>query len=211
VKVEVDGQWPINRWSNSPVLVTNRALWTGVTAGQHAVKIHYYEDGGNASVFSDVVPFDSWLAYYYPNKTLSGAPTEAKVIAPIGELKKLSKNYGTAAPIAGIKSDYFSARYTSAMRIPAGEYILRATADDGVLVYVDGKLLLDRWSSAPVIKENTVKIQIADVVDAKTGEKDVHWVEVEYYESSGNSQVEVSLEPFQNSIEDTWVAEYYPN
>mgnify|MGYP003575029124 CR=1 FL=1 len=211
VKVEVDGQLLINRWSNSPVLVTNRALWTGVTAGQHSVKTHYYEDGGNASIFSDVVPFDSWLAYYYPNKTLSGAPTAAKVIAPIGELKKLSENYGTGSPITGIKSDYFSARFTSAKRIPAGEYILRATADDGVRVYVDGKLVLDRWSGASVIKENAVKVKIADAAGAKAGEKDVHWIEVEYYEGAVNSQIDVSLESLQNSIQDTWVAEYYPN
>ncbi|MBY0146315.1 PA14 domain-containing protein [Neobacillus niacini] len=211
VKVEVDGQLPINRWSNSPVLVTNRALWTSVTPGQHVIKTHYYEDGGNASVFSDVVPFDSWLAYYYPNKTLSGAPTAAKVIAPVGELKKLSEKYGTGSPIAGIKNDQFSARYTTAKRIPAGDYILRATADDGVRVYVDGKLVLDRWSSAPVIKENAVKLTIADVLGAKAGEKDVHWVEVEYYEGAVNSQVEVFLEPFQASIENEWVAEFYPN
>jgi beta-N-acetylglucosaminidase/RNase P/RNase MRP subunit p29 len=211
VKVEVDGQLLIDRWSNSPVLVTNRALWTGVTPGLHAVKTHYYEDGGNASIFSDVVPFDSWLAYYYSNKTMSGAPNAAKVIAPAGELKKLSQKYGTASPIAGIKADSFSARFTSSKRIPAGEYILRATADDGVRVYVDGKLVLDRWSSARVLKENAVKIQIRDIAGAKAGEENVHWVEVEYYEGAGNSQIDVSLEPFQNSIEDTWVAEYYPN
>lgn len=211
VKVEVDGRYLIDRWSNSPVLVTNRALWTAVQEGQHTVKTHYYEDGGNASVFSDIVPFDSWLAYYYPNSTLAGAPTAAKIINPVGELKQLSEKNGSGSPIAGIKSDYFSARYTSAKRIPAGEYIVRAQADDGVRVYVDGNLVMDRWTPAPVLRENAVKIQVSDRADAKEGEKDVHWVEVEYYEGTGNSQVEFSLEPFQKAIEDTWVAEYYPN
>ncbi|MEH7010050.1 PA14 domain-containing protein [Neobacillus niacini] len=211
IKMEVDGQWLINRWNNSPVLVTDRALWTGVQAGQHTVKTHYYEDGGNASVFSDVVPFDSWLAYYYPNENMAGAPTAAKVIEPVGELKKLSESHGAGNPIKGINSDHFSARYTTAKRISAGEYILRAKADDGIRVYVDGNLVLDRWAPAPILKENAVKIQVSDRADAKVGEKDVHWIEVEYYEGTGNSQIDFFLEPFQKAIEDTWVAEYYPN
>lgn len=35
----------------------------------------------------DSVPLESWLAYYYPNKTLSGEPVATKIIEPIGELK----------------------------------------------------------------------------------------------------------------------------
>lgn len=196
VKVQVDNKFLINRWKNTSVPVINRSLWTGVKAGKHSIKTHYYEKGGNASVFSDVVPFDSWLAYYYPNRTLSGAPKGAKVIKPVGEYKKLSENLGTGAPIAGMKSDNFSARYTTAKRIPAGEYTLRTKADDGVRVYLDGKLVLNRWASSTSLTEHTVKIKVSDRKDAKPKNKNVHWIVVQYYDGTGNSIVEFSIQPY---------------
>ncbi|MCM3763512.1 PA14 domain-containing protein [Neobacillus niacini] len=209
VKVEVDGQWPIDRWSNSAGNI-DRALWLGVKDGAHTVKTHYYEEAGEAAVFSDVVPFDSWLAYYYPNTSLSGLPTAAKVLEPVGELKKLYEDNGLSGPVPGFQVDQFSARYVTAKHIPAGEYILRAKADDGVRVYVDGKLVLDRWSPA-AFQEDATKIQIADRKDAKPGEEDVHWIQVEYYEGGHISKLEFFLEPFQKAIDNTWVAEFYPN
>jgi beta-N-acetylglucosaminidase/single-stranded DNA-binding protein len=209
VKVEADGQLLIDRWSNSAGDI-NRALWLGVPSGQHTVKTHYYEDIGGAAIFSDIVPFDSWLAYYYPNETLSGIPTAAKVIQSQGTLKKLSEDNGTGSPASGVPVDHFSARYVSAKRIQAGDYIIRAKADDGVRVYVDGKLVLDRWGPGK-FQEDTAKLQISDRADAKPGEKDVHWVQVEYYEGEGFSMLEFFLEPYQTAIDNSWLGEIYPN
>ncbi|PLR80670.1 PA14 domain-containing protein, partial [Bacillus sp. V33-4] len=144
VKVEADGQWLIDRWGDYTGKV-DRALWLGVGAGPHTVKTHYRENVAAAAVFSDVVPLDSWLAYYYPNETLAGMPTAAKVIPPSEDTKKLYEDFGFGAPAAGIPAEHFSAKYTTAKRVPAGEYILRAKADDGIRVYVDGKLVVDRW------------------------------------------------------------------
>jgi beta-N-acetylglucosaminidase/single-stranded DNA-binding protein len=209
VKVEADGQMLINRWSPSAGNV-DRALWTGVSNGQHTVKTHYYEGTGNAGVFSDIVPFNSWLAYYYGNESLSGLPTAAKVIQPTGSLQKLSENNGLGSPAIGVPTDHFSARYVTAKHIAAGDYILRAKADDGVRVYVDGNLVLDRWGPG-TSQEDAAKIHIADRTDAPAGQQDAHWVEVQYYEGAGNSNLEFFLEPFQTAIDNSWVAEYYSN
>ncbi|NMD68806.1 SH3 domain-containing protein [Bacillus sp. DNRA2] len=209
VKVEADGNWLINRWSDSGG-EQNRALWLNVAEGNHTVKTHYYENTGGAAVFSDVVPFDTWLAYYYPNRNLSGLPSAAKLIQPQGELKKLSQDYGVNSPIAGVPADNFSARFTTAKRITAGEYILRTKADDGVRVFVDGELVLDRWSAA-AYQEDSVKINISDQSGAKAGEENVHWIDVEYYEGAGNSKVEFFLEAYKQALDDSWLAEYYPN
>jgi beta-N-acetylglucosaminidase len=211
IKVEVDGKFPINRWSDFTGKI-DRALWLGVNSGRHTVKTHYYENVASAGVFSDVVPFDSWLAYYYPNETLSGMPTAAKVItpSPTDGLKKLSEDFGWGQPAGGISADHFSARYTTAKHIPAGDYILRARADDGIRVYVDGKLVIDRWTTGG-FREDAVKFSIADRPDAEPGEKDVHWVEVEYLESVAVGKMEFFLEPFQKATENEWVGEIYPN
>ncbi|MGJ7922718.1 PA14 domain-containing protein [Neobacillus sp. LXY-4] len=209
IKVEADGQWLINRWSDSGGAI-DRALWMNVSAADnHTVKTHYYENVGNANVFSDIVPFDSWIAYYYPNMTLSGIPTEAKVIQPTVQ-NGLSENFGVNAPATGVPTEKFSARYTTAKRIPAGKYILQARADDGIRVYVDGKLVIDRWSDS-AFREDEIKLEIADQTQAKQGEQDVHWIEVQYYDNVGDGKVEFNLVSYQTSIDNTWIAEYYPN
>ncbi|WP_462410946.1 PA14 domain-containing protein [Neobacillus sp. Marseille-QA0830] len=210
VKVEADGKTLINRWSDYTGKV-DRALWLGVSGGQHTVKTHYLENVASAAIYSDVVPFGSWLAYYYPNDSLAGMPTAAKVISPTDNLKKLSEDFGTGTPDAGINPDHFSAKYTTAKRITAGEYILRAKADDGIRVYVDGTLVIDRWNESGGYREDSIKLNITDNTDGSTGEKDVHWVNVEYYDSVAGGKVEFSLEPFSKAIDNSWVGEVYPN
>ncbi|PLR90780.1 PA14 domain-containing protein [Bacillus sp. T33-2] len=209
VKVEADGHMLINRWSDYTGQ-PERALWLGVNGGPHTVKTHYLEKVANAAVFSDIVPFDSWLAYYYPNESLAGVPATAKVISPSGDFKNLYEDFGGAAPADGIPADHFSAKYVSAKRIPAGEYILRAKADDGIRVYVDGKLQIDRWTSS-AFREDSIKINIADRADAKTGEKDIHWIEVEYFDSVAAGKVEFFLEQFSKATENAWVGEVFPS
>jgi beta-N-acetylglucosaminidase len=209
VKVEVDGQFPVNRWSDSSAAV-NRALWVDVIEGFHTVRTHYYENTGGATLYSDILPFDTWLAYYYPNTSLVGEPTAAKVIQPTGEKKKLYEYHGVGASVNGFQVDNFSARYSTAKRITSGEYILRARADDGIRVYVDGRLVLDRWTPGS-FPEDAVKIQISDRKNVDPNQMDVHWIDVEYYEGGHNSGIEFYLEPYQNSFDQTWISEYYPN
>lgn len=209
IKVEAAGKWLINRWSDSGG-VMNRALWLGVNDGPQTVKTHYYENSGGAAVFSDIVPFDSWLAYYYPNRTLSGLPTAAKVIAPSGDLKKLNVNNGTGGPVSGFQADDFSGKYTTAKRISAGDYLLRTKADDGVRVYIDGELVLDRWTTNNS-SENTVKVSIEDRSVSNPAEKDVHWIDVHYYEAKGDSKLEVFLESYESATSGSWLGEIYPN
>jgi hypothetical protein len=205
VKVEADGKTLINRWVDYNGKV-DRALWLGIKSGKHTVKTRYLENVANAAVFSDVVPFDSWLAYYYPNDQLSGMPTAAKVIVPNGSLKELAEDFGYGSPAEGISADHFSARYTTAKRITAGTYILRAKADDGIRVFIDGKLAVNGWSNGGY-RENAIKLQISDRQTAKTGEQNVHWIEVQYYDSVAVGKLEVSLEPFSQTYVNSWIGE----
>lgn len=206
VKVEVNGENLIDRWTDYTGGM-ERALWLGVSGGNQTVKTHYIENVASAGVYSDIVPLQSWLAYYYPNTKLSGLPVASKVITPSGNSGALSE-YFTGSPASGVGDDYFSARYTTARRIAAGDYILRVKVDDGVRVYVDGNLVLDRWGK---LGEEAIKLSIADHVNASSGEKDIHWIEVEYREEVSVGYINVTLEPFEKEIQSSWVAEYYPN
>lgn len=208
VQVQVDGKTIIDRWSDGWDTI-NRAVLPQLSAGAHSIQTHYYENVGQAAIFSDVVPFNSWAAYYYANESLSGAPAAAKVLQPSSDGGLLEDN-GTHSPVPGkIGEEHFSARYVTAKRLVAGEYILQAGADDGIRVYIDGKLVLDRWMPS-AFRTATSRIAIAD--NTKESEKDVHWVEVQYLEKEGQSKVAFNLEPYSSFIQNSSVTgEFYNN
>ncbi|PTR48445.1 PA14 domain-containing protein [Geobacillus thermodenitrificans] len=207
IRVKRDGEIVLDRWTNSAGRI-DRALLTGLSVGDHSLEVDYYENGGKATVFADVVPLGHWLAYYYGNRELEGDPVNARVIEPQSN-GKLYEDHGYDAPMAGVGANDFSARYVTAKRLPAGEYVLRTRADDGIRVYIDGNLVLDRWTTSNY-QEDAVKIHLDD--DAET--RDVHWIEVQYFEKGGRSRLYVSIEPYDLDglvSEDQWYAEYYPN
>lgn len=217
VKVNFDDKTLIDGWYNNSTGQIKRALITKVSKGNHAIQTDFYENWGDAAIFSDIVPFDHWLAYYYPNKNLEGlTPVDAKIIAPQGAEKALVENSGEGSPTPKIPADNFSARYTTVKRLPAGEYIIRGKADDGMRVYIDGKLVIDEWDTGKWDKEHARKITIQDNTAGSafgsTNEKDTHLVEVQYIEEIISSDVKFSIEPYKNVVQhDTWIAEYYNN
>ncbi|PEZ04245.1 hypothetical protein CN326_16260 [Bacillus sp. AFS018417] len=214
VKVSFDGKQVIDRWYDVPGQI-DRTIVTNVPQGDHKIRTDFYENSGQAAIFSDIVPFDSWLAYYYPNTNLAGYPVDAKVLAPQGDTKQLAENNGIGAPTSKVPADNFSARYTTVKRLSAGDYVIRGRADDGIRVFIDGKLVLDRWGPSG-FTEYAKKIHISDGTAAwafgKANQPDTHLVEVQYLEQTGQSRVEFSIEPYstvQNSS--TWLGEIYNN
>lgn len=210
VRVDVDGNKLINRWYPA-YLAVNRAFWFDVKEGYHSIKTDFFELDGEAFIFSDIVPFDSWLAYYYPNDSIGGKPAFGKVLKPQGEYGTLRDDHAYGSPDSSIPADNFSARYITAKHLKAGDYILRTTADDGVRVYVDGVKVIDRWDAGNNL-ENTVKLNIKDNVNGQSSnEKDTHWIEVEYLEKSGKANVDFSIVPFEDESTDSWLGEVFSN
>ncbi|MCQ6531056.1 PA14 domain-containing protein [Bacillus mycoides] len=216
VKVNFDGKDIIDGWNNNSIGQIKRALLPNLAPGEHKIETDFHEMTGHAGIFSDVVPFDHWLAYYYPNKDLQGLPVDARVIAPFGQQKKLAEDNSEGAPTLKVPKDNFSARYTTVRRLPKGEYIIRGKADDGIRVYIDGKLVIDRWHESGGFVEDARKIIIDDNTGAKvlgnSSEEDVHLIEVQYLEEGGASKVEFGMEPYTDAVPfPHWTAEYYPN
>ncbi|MEM5597995.1 PA14 domain-containing protein [Niallia circulans] len=105
-----------------------------------------------------------------------------------------------------INKDNFSAKYVTAKRLDAGEYVIRGLSDDGVRVYIDGKLVVDNWKNGSY-REKATKVKIDNV----NGDN-VHWIEVRYYDNKSTAKFQVSIQPYneQNMLDGTWYAEYYP-
>ncbi|HWL89569.1 MAG TPA: glycoside hydrolase family 3 N-terminal domain-containing protein, partial [Polyangiaceae bacterium] len=77
---------------------------------------------------------------YFTNPTLSGNPA---VTTTDGVL---DHNWQGNAPVSGIPSQNWSARWTGTLTVPTtGDYHLATNSDDGSRVFVNGALLIDNW------------------------------------------------------------------
>ena len=108
-------------------------------------------------------------AEYFSNKSLAGAPVVTRIEPEV------NYDWGMENPAPGIPADDFSARWTGKL-VPAmsGKYRFGAIADDGVRVYLDGKLISEDWTDhAPATITGEVTLEAGKSYDIK----------MEYYES----------------------------
>lgn len=123
------------------------------------------------------VGLTGWTAQYYNNTTLSGTPSLIR-----GESTP-SNNWGAGSPGASISADNFSARWTTSAVLNAGTYRVTVRADDGVRVWVDGVLYIDRFTGF------TGQQFTADLNLSASN----HNFMVEYVEYGGNAYLEFSF------------------
>ncbi|MCB0149767.1 MAG: SH3 domain-containing protein, partial [Caldilineaceae bacterium] len=81
-----------------------------------------------------------WQGEYYANPSLQGSPRVVREDAAI------DFNWEYNAPAPGIPTTGFSVRWFRDLYFSAGTYRLFGQSDGGVRVWVDGNLVLDRWS-----------------------------------------------------------------
>jgi len=93
-------------------------------------------------------------AQYYQTQTLLGKPIERVDATPDFTWK------AGQPPIATAK-DVYSARWTGKLTPPATDrYTLRARYDDGIRVWLDGKLLIDDWKGRYVIVDRQAQVDL---------------------------------------------------
>jgi len=93
-------------------------------------------------------------AQYFPNRFLKGK-SEFRLDPRVDFTWR-----GRVGPFPGW-SDIFSARWTGKLTPQYTErYSFRTMNDDGVRVWVDGKLVIDDWNGRPVVVENRGEIQL---------------------------------------------------
>lgn len=81
-----------------------------------------------------------WTAQYFNNTTLEGSPVYSESL-PGG----INFNYGTGSPNPLVQVDNFTARFTSIQLFTQGTYEFVVASDDGVRVFIDNVLVLDRF------------------------------------------------------------------
>jgi PA14 domain-containing protein len=182
VRLYVDGYLRIDQWGNLPLNTYTADVF--LSAGDHEIRVEFIEYTGNARVslswaavsgancYASVTE-DRWKGEYFSNTNLAGST--ARVSNDGGG--SLNFNFGSGGPGSGcgLGEDYFSARWTRTVILGAGVYRFSVTGDDGVRLYVDGNLLINKWF------KQEVTTYTADV----TLLAGPHNVKLEYFESDG--------------------------
>src|SRR5689334_22522566 len=120
-------------------------------------------------------------AEYFANKTLSGAPIVTRLDPDV------NFDWGLLSPAPSIPVDDFSARWTGKLiATVSGKYRFGAIVDDGVRVYLDGKLIAEDWTDhAPATVTGEVTLEAGKSYDIK----------MEYYESKIGAVARLAWQP----------------
>lgn len=84
------------------------------------------------------------------------------------------------APVPGIGTDNFSVRFSSTQNITPGLYTFTAASDDGIRVFINGALVLDKFIARPVTTDAFSYTVTASTVN----------MTVEYFEGIDQAQVQ---------------------
>src|SRR5262249_50564335 len=148
--------------------------------------VEYFEYASGATAvmdyerIGDVVPADDgYNAEYYDNQNLSGAPVLTRKDPAV------NFDWGSGSPGGGGPVGPFSARWTKSVQLPAGSYAFNVTGDDGVRLYLDGQLVLDKW----VLESPTTYTVIRQLPEG------THQIVLEYFESGGGAVAKLDWGP----------------
>ena len=124
--------------------------------GSIPIRLEYLELTGNAQVRLDWQRTDqpapppdddddddiadgSWRGEYYDNGSLSGSPFFVRHDANI------HFDWGYGSPQRDMDPDWFSVRWTRTIFTGQGRHRFTTETDDGVRLWVDGRLVIDQW------------------------------------------------------------------
>lgn len=117
-------------------------------------------------------PASGLIGEYFSNVHLSGTPL-------VRMDRNIDFNWRSGSPDASIPKDYFSVRWSGKIKpLYSEKYTISTLSDDGIRVWVDGKLLINSWiNQSWDERKGSIYLTSGRLYDIK----------VEYYESTGDS------------------------
>jgi hypothetical protein len=92
--------------------------------------------------------------------------------------------YGAIGEETGMPSDRFATLATGTFEVPAGEYQVEVTSDDGVRVWLDEAMIIDNW---------TWHVPTTDLAKVTLGGR--HALRVEHFEIDGFATLKLRVVP----------------
>lgn len=121
-----------------------------------------------------------WQGQYWNNTSLSGDPVLVR------QDNAINFQWGTGSPGANVPADNFSARWDALSNVSTAQnYVITATADDGIRVWADNNLVIDQWAEHSATTYTTT-------VYLAQGQ---HSFRVEYFEAGGGATAIVNIAP----------------
>ncbi|MDQ3007982.1 MAG: PQQ-dependent sugar dehydrogenase [bacterium] len=116
-------------------------------------------------------------ATYFNNRTFTGAPALARVDSTV------NFDFQGGSPSPAVNPDQFTARWTGQVLAQYSEpYTFSVTGDDGYRLFVDNKLIIDKFVDQPATTTNgTLQLEAGKKYDIK----------LEYYEAYGNASIQM--------------------
>ncbi|MGW8957568.1 glycosyl hydrolase [Paenibacillus sp. NPDC055715] len=129
---------------------------------------------------SDIVHTNGLRGEYYNSMNLDGTAVLVRTDS------KLDYNWRAASPDPEVKADQFSVRWTGKINPQYSEtYTFTTISDDGIRVWVDGKLIIDSWfKQSWTERKGSITLQAGKMVDLK----------VEYYDEKGDAMARLMWE-----------------
>lgn len=146
-----------------------------------ALESHWAEAARSCTVappHAPSCPTGQWSAVFFTGVQLEGDPLTVSC------LPSLSFSYAGNLPGTNVPN-LFSGRFVSTFTAPAdGNYDYSHRADDGVRVWIDGDLVVDRWSNATAVMPVVTRS-----IPLSQGD---HVITVEWYESTSTAYLDFS-------------------
>lgn len=206
MRVYVNNNLIIDSWYDSQVHTVTAD--TFLSGGNHDIRVEYYDAGGKAVAKLSwylVGNFaGSWRGEYFNNTALAGNPALVRFDPQV------NFNWGGGSPAGGINADNFSVRWTSTLQLDPGTYRFTTTTDDGVRLWVNGQMVIDRW------QPQAATTHTADVAVAGGSVP----VQMEYFEGGGTAVAALTWAkissppapaPQPPTTISNWRGEYYNN
>jgi hypothetical protein len=136
-----------------------------------------------------IPPAGHWKGEYFNNKTLSGSPVMTRDDGLAETKGSLIFDWGTASPGSGcgVPADNFSVRWTVTTNLLAyGYYMFGVNVDDGVRVWVNGQLVINKWF------DHSTFGSYSAIVNLPAG---TTTIKMEYYNGTGAAMAKLSWAP----------------
>ncbi len=155
-----------------------------LAGGPVPVRMEYYEHTGAAVAQLAWSPatqpvMEKWHGEYFNNPDLAGEPVFVRDDAQI------DFDWGWGAPAPDVNPDHFSVRWSRSLHFERGRYRFITETDDGVRLYIDGKLVIDQWRPMPRTR-HTYELRLRE---------GVHTIRMEYFEATQNAVARLWWEP----------------
>ena len=157
---------------------------SGVASGTYAFRLTVSDNQG-ASASNDVqvtvnaaqVSGAGFAAAYFANPTLAGTAALTRTDATI------NFDWAHGGPGGGLPVDSFSARWTGQVQVPtSGAYTFHVTSDDGVRLWVNNVLIVDKWiNQSAMTWSGTAALSAGQMADVK----------MEYFDNLGGAMAKL--------------------